>query len=112
MDRLLARHGAHFGLQGVRDVASLPLLIAVFSLFYFVATPISNTLTRTAEIEADRFGLNLARESHGMAEALLKLTEYRKPDPGPIEESTFFDRPSARFRIHDAMRWRESMGTP
>ena len=112
MKRLLARYGARFGLHGVADVASLPLLAAVFSLFMFVATPITNTLIRTQEIEADRFGLNLAREPLGAAEVDLKLTEYRKPDPGPIEEFVFFDHPSTRFRIHDAMRWREAMGTP
>ena len=112
MERLLARYGAGLGLQGVADVASLPLLAAVFSVFLFFATPLTNTLIRTQEIEADRFGLNLAREPHGAAEAFLKLSEYRKPDPGPLEEIIFFDHPSARFRIHDAMRWREAMGTP
>jgi STE24 endopeptidase len=112
MNRLIARYGARFGLQGVSDVASLPLLSAVFAVFLFVTTPVTNTLIRTQEIEADRFGLNLAREPHGAAEAFLKLTEYRKPDPGPIEEFIFFDHPSTRFRVHDAMRWREAMGTP
>ena len=48
----------------------------------------------------------------GAAEVDLKLTEYRKPDPTPLEEFIFFDHPSTRFRIHDAMRWREAMGTP
>jgi len=112
MDAMLRRHGAAWGLQGVGDVASFPLFIAVFSVFMFVATPINNTLTRTQEVEADRFGLNLAREPHGEAEVDLKLTEYRKPDPGPIEEFVFFDHPSTRHRIHDAMQWREAMGTP
>jgi STE24 endopeptidase len=112
MRHLLARYGGRFGLQGVADVASLPLLVAVFSLFMFVMTPVTNTIIRTQEIEADRFGLNLAREPHGEAEVDLKLTEYRKPDPGPIEEFIFFDHPSTRFRIHDAMRWREAMGAP
>jgi STE24 endopeptidase len=112
MDRLLARFGTRFGLQGVADVAALPMLVAVFACFLFVATPVTNTLIRSQEIEADRFGLNLAREPHGAAEAFLKLTEYRKPDPSPIEEFIFFDHPSTRFRVHDAMRWRESMGTP
>jgi len=96
----------------VADVASLPLLSAVFAVFMFLATPATNTLVRTQEVEADRFGLNLAREPHGVAEAVLKLTEYRKPDPGPIEEAVFFDHPSTRFRVHDAMRWREAMGMP
>lgn len=112
MERLLARHGERFALHGVGDVASLPLLVAVFSALIFIATPVLNTLVRTQEIEADRFGLNLAREPHGAAEAFLKLTEYRKPDPTPLEEFVFFDHPSTRFRIHDAMRWREEMGTP
>jgi STE24 endopeptidase len=112
MDRLLVRFGARFGLGGVGDVASLPMLSSVFAVFLFVATPVTSTLIRTQEIVADRFGLNLAREPHGAAEVFLKLTEYRKPDPGPVEEFIFFDHPSTRFRIHDAMRWREAMGTP
>ena len=112
MDALLRRFGAAWGLQGVGDVAGFPLFIAVFSTFMFVTTPINNTLVRTQEIEADRFGLNLSREPNGMAEADLKLTEYRKPDPGPIEEFVFFDHPSTRHRVHDAMQWREAMGTP
>ncbi|MFL6625723.1 MAG: M48 family metallopeptidase [Vitreoscilla sp.] len=112
MDALLHRLGAAWALQGVADVAGLPLLLAVFSAFMLVTTPISNTIVRTQEIEADRFGLNLAREPNGFAEAALKLTEYRKPDPGPIEEFVFFDHPATRHRIHDAMQWREAMGTP
>ena len=112
MDALLRRFGTAWGLRDVSDVASFPLLIAVFTVFTFFTTPISNTLIRTQEVEADRFGLNLAREPHGEAEVDLKLTEYRKPDPGPIEEFVFFDHPSTRHRIHDAMQWREAMGTP
>jgi len=112
MDALLHRLGAAWALQGTADVAGLPLLLAVFSVFMLVTTPISNTIVRTQEIEADRFGLNLAREPIGFAEAALKLTEYRKPDPGPIEEFVFFDHPATRHRIHDAMQWREAMGTP
>jgi len=112
MSALLARFGDRFGLRGVSDVASFPLLVALMSVYAFAATPITNTIIRTQEVEADRFGLNLAREPYGAAEVDLKLTEYRKPDPTPLEEFIFFDHPSTRFRIHDAMRWREAMGTP
>jgi STE24 endopeptidase len=112
MTSLLLRFGDRFGLGGVSDVASFPLLLAVISVFAFVATPLTNSIIRTQEVEADRFGLNLAREPHGHAEVNLKLAEYRKPDPTALEELVFFDHPSTRFRIHDAMRWREAMGTP
>ena len=109
MRRLLARYGARWRLHGVADVASLPLLAAVLSGYLFVATPLLNTITRTQEVEADLWGLNLAREPHGEAEVLLKLVEYRKADPGPIEEIVFFTHPSTRQRIYNAMRWREQM---
>ncbi|TDM08759.1 MAG: peptidase M48 [Ideonella sp. MAG2] len=109
MSRLLARYGAAWRVTQVSDIASLPLLTAVFSTYVLLATPALNTLIRTAEIEADYFGLNTAREPVGMSEVLLKLVEYRKADPGPLEEMIFFDHPSARTRIHQAMRWREQM---
>ena len=112
LDAMLRRHGADWGVRGAGDVAGFPMFVAVLSIFFLLATPITNTLIRTQEIEADRFGLNLAREPHGEAEVDLKLTEYRKPDPGPIEEFVFFDHPGTRHRIHDAMQWREAMGTP
>lgn len=93
----------------MNDVAVLPLLSAGIAIFFFLATPVFNTLVRVQEIEADRFALNLAREPLAEAEVDLKLTEYRKPDPGPLEEFIFFDHPSTRFRVHDSMRWREAM---
>ena len=112
MRRVLTRFAGATGVNRVDDVASLPLLAAVFSVFFALATPVMNTLSRTDEIEADRFGLNLSREPLGFAEAQLHLVEYRKADPGPVEEFIFFHHPGTRNRIYDAMRWREAMGTP
>jgi STE24 endopeptidase len=109
MRGLLARWGLRWRVAGVGDVATLPLLAAVFSVYLFAITPLTNTIIRTQEVEADLWGLNLAREPMGEAEVLLKLVEYRKADPGPVEEFVFFDHPSARTRIYNAMRWREQM---
>ena len=59
------------------------------------------------------FGLNAARQPDGFANAALKLGEYRKMAPGPIEEFIFFDHPSGRTRIFRAMRWKaEHLGGP
>ncbi len=116
LKHLLARFGARWRLApapaGVSDVASLPLLAAVFSTYLLLATPVTNTISRTQETEADLWGLNLAREPHGEAEVLLKLTEYRKPEPGALEEAIFYTHPSTRTRIYNAMRWREQMLSP
>lgn len=101
-----ARFGARFGVRGIDDPAGLPLLLALLSVYFLLATPVTNTVIRTAEVEADLFGLNAAREPDGFAEAISKLGEYRKMDPGPVEEFFFFDHPGGYNRIFAAMRWK------
>lgn len=108
--RIAARWGERWGIRGPGDVAGLPLLAAIFSAYLFVLTPVTNTIVRSAEAEADAFGLNAAREPDGFARAALDLSEYRKMRPGPIEEFIFFDHPSGWNRIHRAMVWKGEEG--
>jgi len=102
----LARWGGKWDIRGITDVAVLPLAMIVFSLYFFLLTPVTNTITRTMEFEADLYGLNAARQPDGEANVDLMLGEYRKLDPGPVEEFIFFDHPSGRTRITAAMRWK------
>jgi STE24 endopeptidase len=106
MSFALARWGERWGLKGIGDVAVLPLAVIVFSLYFFLMTPVTNTITRSMEYEADMYGLNSARQPDGEANVDLLLGEYRKMEPGPIEEFIFFDHPSGRTRITAAMRWK------
>jgi len=105
-DRVLRRWGGGWGVRGIGDVAGLPLLGALLTVYMFAMTPVLNTIIRTNEAEADLFGLNAAREPDGFASTALKLSEYRKLDPGPVEEWIFYDHPSGRSRIHMAMVWK------
>jgi STE24 endopeptidase len=100
------RWGARWGLRGVGDLAGLPLIAALFTIFMFFMTPVDNTITRTMESEADAFGLNAARQPDGFAQAAVQLSEYRKMHPGPVEEFLFFDHPSGWNRIHRSMVWK------
>jgi len=102
----LARWGEKWEVRGITDAAVLPLAVIAFSLFFFVMTPVTNTITRTQEYEADMYGLNAARQPDGEANVDMLLGEYRKLDPGPIEEFVFYDHPSGRTRITAAMRWK------
>jgi len=105
-DRIVASKGASWGVSDVGDVASLPLFILLISTYFFLLTPVTNSYIRTEEAEADLFGLNATRLPDGMAKVALKLGEYRKLDPGKLEEIVFFDHPSGRSRIAMAMRWK------
>ena len=102
----LARWGARWEIRGVSDTAVLPLAILIISVFSFLYTPIGNTITRTMEYEADMYGLNTVRQPDAFATIALKLGEYRKLSPVPIEEMLLFDHPSGRTRIFSAMRWK------
>jgi STE24 endopeptidase len=105
-DAATQRWGSNWGVRGIGDPAGLPLLALILSAIFFVLTPLTNTITRVTEREADVFGLNTAREADGMAKVALKLGTYRKLSPGPIEEAIFFDHPSGRSRIRMAMDWK------
>jgi STE24 endopeptidase len=102
----LARWGEPWGIREISDAAVLPLAAIVLSIYFFLMTPVTNTITRTMEYEADMYGLNAARQPDGEANVDLMLGEYRKLDPGPIEEFVFYDHPSGRTRITAAMRWK------
>ncbi len=106
LDWSIARWGVRWGIHGISDVAVLPLVFLIASVFGFLFTPIQNTQTRTTEHEADMYGINASRQPDGFAQAAIHLGEYRKMDPGPIEEFIFFDHPSGRRRIFDAMQWK------
>jgi STE24 endopeptidase len=98
--------GRSYGIRDIGDTAGLPLIALLFGVFFFVAAPMLNTFSRTIEGEADIFGLNASRQPDGFAQAAVKLSEYRKLNPGPMEEWIFYDHPSGRERIYNSMRWK------
>ncbi|HET7925032.1 MAG TPA: M48 family metallopeptidase [Rhodanobacteraceae bacterium] len=105
IDWALARWGARLKLEGRTDPAALPLAVVIFSFFFLIATPLTNSIGRQAEAEADAFGLDAAQEPHGFAMAAMRLSTYRKIRPGPLEEIIFYDHPSGYDRVHRSMIW-------
>jgi STE24 endopeptidase len=99
--------GGHWDVRRVDDIAGLPLLAALASVFFFVMTPVTNSISRTCENQADIFGLNAVRKPDAFASVMLKLSSYRKLEPGKWEEIVFYDHPSGRTRIETAMRWKQ-----
>jgi STE24 endopeptidase len=98
--------GGNWQVRQPDDVAGLPLIVALMSIFMFLATPVTNSISRVAEREADLFGVNAVRKPDAFASVVLKLSSYRKLDPGPVEEAIFFDHPSGKNRIAMMMNWK------
>ncbi len=99
--------GGQWQVRRVSEVAGLPLLVGLGAIFLFLATPVTNSISRTIEYQADIFGLNAVRKPDAYAEVMLKLSTYRKLEPGRWEEIVFYDHPSGRTRIEAAMRWKK-----
>ena len=106
MKKALSRWGSRWKISDMSDIRGLPLIMVLFSLFIFLTTPLQNNLSRNVELEADYFGLNAAREPDAFASVIMKLSEYRKISPGHWEEIIFYDHPSGKTRIFNAMRWK------
>jgi Zn-dependent protease with chaperone function len=103
---VIRKRGPAWGVTGIADPAGFPLLVLIFATYGFVLTPISNTIGRNIEREADAFAINAARQPDAAAMVALKLGKYRKLEPSPLEEFIFFDHPSGRSRIRMAMDWK------
>jgi STE24 endopeptidase len=105
--RITSRWGGRLGISGIADTAGLPLLAALVSVWFFVLTPVNNSLVRTQEAEADIFGINASEQPDGFASVAMQLSEYRKIHPGKWEEILFFDHPSGWNRVRMAMQWKK-----
>jgi STE24 endopeptidase len=109
---LIARNPG-WGVAGVTDPAAVAVAVLVLTIFFLVLTPVTNSLTRFHEAQADIFGVNASRAPDGFARSALRLGQYRKLEPTPFEEAVFFDHPSGRTRIHMAMVWKAAhLGEP
>ncbi len=102
----VSRRFARWRLEGISDAAGLPLASALLGLFMTLAAPITNSIVRSNEAEADAFGIASSRHPDGFAFAAVQLSEYRKMKPGRIEEIVFYDHPSGYDRIHRSMSWK------
>jgi STE24 endopeptidase len=108
-DRLFpwaARLSGARGVTGIADPAGYPVLVILLSVLGLLATPIFNTISRTAESEADSYSLEHVNEPDGFARALLKTVAYRAATPSPLEEAIFYNHPSVGARLRKAMEWK------
>jgi Zn-dependent protease with chaperone function len=84
--RLIDRHRERFGFHELSDVASLPLILLLFSAFSLLVTPGALAVQRHFEHEADRFGLEITHGNSAAATAfaILQQDNLAVPRPGPL----------------------------
>jgi Zn-dependent protease with chaperone function len=97
----VGRYGERFGFAAVADIASLPLVMLMFSLLMFFAEPMMNTFSRTIEHSSDRFALNLTKDGPTAAKAFVKLANENLSNPCPsgFIEFWLYNHPALGKRI-------------
>ena len=109
VDRLFAPVARLLGakdVNGISDPAGLPVIWIIMAVLGLLATPVTSSLIRIAETDADRFSLERFNEPDGLAKALVKTIEYRAATPSKLEEVLFYDHPSVGGRVRMAMDWK------
>ena len=91
---------------GVADPAGLPVLAVIMAVLGLLGAPVTNTLIRAVESDADQYSLTNFNEPDGLAKALVKTIEYRAATPSKLEEIIFYDHPAVSVRVRRAMDWK------
>lgn len=94
--------------ENIGDPTTVPVLLFLVGVIGTFTQPISNTLSRVNETEADHYSYEMVDLPDGMASALVKTAEYRNPRPGKLEEWLFYTHPSVEQRVRAAMEWKAS----
>jgi len=102
----LARWGGGWGIRGLEDWASLPVLLLLLSVFSFVVNPVASAFSRALEHQADQYGLEV---THGLtpdsgqvgaqAFQILGVVGLSDPDPNPVNVFLFYDHPPITDRV-------------
>jgi len=92
--------------KGLADPAGLPVLSVILAVLSVLGAPLTNSLIRIAETDADRYSLEHVGEPDGLSKALVKTIEYRAATPGVVEEMLFYDHPAVGRRVRTAMDWK------
>jgi Zn-dependent protease with chaperone function len=120
VNRLVNRAGPCVGIEGVGDLASLPLVLAVLIGLAFLSDPIMSGISRYYEHQADQFGLEVAygvvpdpntAEVHALQ--ILGEQDLADPDPSPFIKFWLYTHPPLADRIRFAATYKPwSEGKP
>lgn len=80
---LIDKFHRRFGFTELSDIASLPLIILLFSAYFLIVAPVALAFSRHNERESDRFGLEITRNNHAAATAFVKLQQENLGVPRP-----------------------------
>jgi STE24 endopeptidase len=109
---MLSRWGDSWAIRGPDDLAALPVLLLLLSIFGFVFTPLENAYSRHLEHQADQYGLEVI---HGLipdspvvaahAFQVLGEVDLEEPNPSAAVKLWFYNHPPLDERMRFAQTY-------
>jgi STE24 endopeptidase len=90
------------------DAEALPAVAVIVIVTLYGAGLAAGAYLRWANVGADAYSLDVAREPDGLAAALEHGWDHDAVDPNPLERAVFYTHPPLKDRIVQAMRWKAS----
>ncbi|MHB8655265.1 MAG: M48 family metallopeptidase [Terriglobia bacterium] len=113
VEQIFKRLGPGHGVEGVGDLASLPILLLVLTMLSFFSTPVYSGLSRYMEHQADQFGLEVAygvvpdpNAAEAQALQILGEQDLEDPAPGPFIKFWLYTHPPLDERIRFAASYK------
>lgn len=113
VNKLIARWGERTGLEGIGDLASLPVLFLALTLVSFLAEPPISAISRHYEHQADQYGLELAygtvtdpNAADARSFQVLGQEDLDDPDPSPFIKFWLYTHPPLEERIRFALSYK------
>ncbi len=109
---MVRRWGSGWNIHGAGDLASLPVLLLLFSVFGFLFNPISNAYSRRLEHQADQYGLevihDLAPDAPVVAAHAFQVlgeVDLEEPNPSTSVKLWFYNHPPLDERMRFAQTY-------
>jgi Zn-dependent protease with chaperone function len=111
--KLATRWGERMALEGVGDLASLPLLFLMLTVVSFLASPAICAISRHYEHQADQYGLELAygtvpdpNAADARSFRVLGEEDLSDPDPNALIKFWLYTHPPLEERIRFALSYK------
>ncbi|HEY5585188.1 MAG TPA: M48 family metallopeptidase [Ruminiclostridium sp.] len=105
---VLRRSKGRLGFNKLSDIAAFPLIMLLINIMVFATAPLSNAYSRSIELDADRFELELTQNNFATATGTVKLHQQSltMPEPGLVYLLWTYDHPTFKSRVDFANDYR------
>ena len=106
--KIITRFKNRLKIENMADIAGLPIIFLIFTLYGIITMPIGPAFSRHMERQADKFALDITHNKEVFISAMNKLgyINLSDPNPSPTIEFLLYDHPPISKRIKFAEEYK------